>query len=120
MLKDVLEKTLEFVQSFQALYEFKPHGWALYAVRRGPSSDKPYGLYSGGIGTSIILDPYFSDPLDEYWREFCKQYNRVAIDILGARVSPVQTQWLRKNDFKICTSMAHSRLTSAYYKNFLV
>ena len=120
MLKDVLEKTLEFVKSFQALHEFKPHGWALYAVRRGPSSAKPYGLYSGGIGTSIILDPYFSDPLDGYWREFCKQYNRVAIDILGARVSPVQTQWLRKNDFKICTSMAHSRLTTAYYKNFLV
>ena len=48
------------------------------------------------------------------------QYNRVAIDILGARVSPVQTQWLRKGDFRISTSMAHSRLTTAYYKNFLV
>ena len=119
-LKDVLDKTLEFVKSFQALHEFKPHGWALYAVRRGPSSAKPYGLYSGGIGTSFVLDPYFSDPLDEHWREFSKQYNRVAIDILGARVSPVQTQWLHKGDFRISKSMSHSRFTTAYYKNFLI
>ena len=120
MLKDVLEKTLEFVKSFQALHEFKPHGWALYAVRRGPSSAKPYGLYSGGIGTSFVLDPYFSDPLDEHWREFSKQYNRVAIDILGARVSPVQTQWLHQGDFRISKSMSHSRFSTVYYKNFLI
>ena len=119
-LKDVLDKTLEFVKSFQALHEFKPHGWALYAVRRGPSSAKPYGLYSGGIGTSFVLDPYFSDPLDEHWREFSKQYNRVAIDTLGARVSPVQTQWLHQGDFRISKSMSHSRFTTAYYKNFLI
>ena len=119
-LKDVLDKTLEFVKSFQALHEFKPHGWALYAVRRGPSSAKPYGLYSGGIGTSFVLDPYFSDPLDEHWREFSKQYNRVAIDTLGARVSPVQTPWLHQGDFRISKSMSHSRFTTAYYKNFLI
>jgi hypothetical protein len=119
-LEEVLEETLGFVKSFQALHEFKPHGWALYVVRRGPKSAKPYGLYSGGTGTSIILDPYFSDPLDKHWREFCKQYNRFAIDILGARVSPVQTQWLSQGDFRISREMAHPRLTSKYYKDFLI
>ena len=119
-LEKVLEETLGFVKSFQALHEFKPHGWALYAVNRSPTSAKPYGLYSGGIGTSIILDPYFSDPLDKHWREFCKQYNRLAIDILGARVSPVQTQWLSQGDFRISREMAHPRLTSKYFKAFLI
>jgi hypothetical protein len=119
-LEEVLEETLGFVKSFQALHEFKPHGWALYVVRRGLKSAKPYGLYSGGIGTSIILDPYFSDPLDKHWREFCKQYNRFAIDVLGARVSPVQTQWLCKGDFRISREMAHPRLTTNYYNDFLV
>ena len=119
-LEEVLEETLGFVKSFHALHEFKPHGWALYVVRRGLKSAKPYGLYSGGIGTSIILDPYFSDPFDKHWREFCKQYNRLAIDILGARISPVQTQWLRKSDFRISREMAHPRLTTNYYNDFLV
>ena len=115
-----MEETLGFVKSFHALHEFKPHGWALYVVRRGLKSAKPYGLYSGGIGTSIILDPYFSDPFDKHWREFCKQFNRLAIDILGARISPVQTQWLRKSDFRISREMAHPRLTTNYYNDFLV
>ena len=118
-LEEVLEETLGFVKSFQALHEFKPHGWALYVVRRGPKSAKPYGLYSGGIGTSIILDPYFSDPLDKHWREFCKQYNRFAIDVLGARVSPVQTQWLCKGDVAIPRLMTHSRLVTSYCNKFL-
>jgi len=119
-LKEVLVETLGFVKLFQALNNFKPHGWALYAVNRGLTSAKPYGLYSGGIGTSIILDPYFSNPLDEHWREFCKKYNRFAIDTLGARVSPVQTQWLNQGDFSISKKMAHPRLTTNYYSDLLI
>ncbi len=118
-LEAVLEETVKFVRAFHELHAFKPHGWAFYAIQRTPAPAKPSGLFSGGTGTSIAMDPFYSNPLDENWHLFCRQYNRIAIDVLGASVSPIQTQWLSHGDFKIFKAAVHSRFVTPYYRNFL-
>lgn len=115
----VLAETLKFVERFQASTGFKPHGWSFYAVRRSETIDKPYGLYSGGPGISFVFDPYFSDPVDPNWQNFCHQYNRVAIFELGAKVSPIQTQWLSDADLRIPATLVRQRFLTPYYSQFV-
>jgi hypothetical protein len=112
----VISTTLEFVNVFHQRTGFKPNAWAFFLVHRSEANAKPFGLYSGGPGSSILLDPYHSDPSNNHWIEFLSLYNRVAIDELGARVSPIQTQWLRPGDCHIPSSLIHSRFLTPYYQ----
>ena len=118
MLEQVLLTTVNAVKVFHQQTGFKPNGWAFYAVHRNDASTKPYGLYSGGPGISIVLDPYTSNPLDKHWIAFCKQYNHIAIEKLGARVSPIQTQWLKQGDCIIPQTLIKSRFLTNYYQTF--
>jgi hypothetical protein len=88
-------------------------------VNRPEKEKKPFGLYSGGIGTSFSFDPFDSNPTDPRWHEFSKEYNKLAIHTLGGNASPIQTQWLLPGDVKIPRKLARSRFTTKYYEAFL-
>ena len=57
------------------------------------------------------------DPVLPEWQRFSREYNRFAIDTLGATVSPTQTQWLVSGDVKIPRRLARPRFTTAYYRH---
>ena len=118
-LEQVLTSTIRTVEIFHDKTGFKPNGWAFYVVQRGEIKAKPRGLYSGGPGISFVLDPFTSEPCSEHWIEFCKQYNRIAIDELGAKVSPIQTQWLNRNDYFIPETLIEARFLTPYYQRFI-
>jgi hypothetical protein len=80
---------------------------------------KPFGLYSGGAGTSFSFDPFHSNPADPLWHEFAREYNKVAIHTLGGNASPIQTQWLVPGDVKIPMRLARPRFTTKYYEALL-
>jgi hypothetical protein len=68
---------------------------------------------------SFSFDPFCSDPCSPRWQDFSRRYNRLAIDSLGARVSPIQTQWLGKGDLAIPKHLARPRFTTRYFGEFL-
>jgi hypothetical protein len=115
----VVEETHAFARSFAQDTGFSPNGWAAYFVRRQRAELKPFGLYSGGPGLSFSFDPLCSDPEEPRWQEFSRRYNELAIRTLGARVSPIQTQWLKKGDVAIPRRLAMPRFTTAYFADFL-
>jgi FAD/FMN-containing dehydrogenase len=115
----VVEETFAFTRAFAQETGFAPNGWAAYFVRRPPRELKPFGLYSGGPGLSFSFDPLCSDPEEPRWQAFSQRYNALAIRRLGARVSPIQTQWLRKGDVTIPRHLAKPRFTTRYYEAFL-
>jgi hypothetical protein len=88
-------------------------------VNRLPKEMKPFGLYSDGPGVSFSFDPFYSNPADPLWQRFAREYNRLAIGALGARVSPIQTQWLEAGDVEIPARLARHRFTTPYYRTFL-
>lgn len=115
----VVEETYAFTRDFARETGFAPNGWAAYFVRRPSAELKPFGLYSGGPGVSFSFDPISSDPDEPRWQEFSRRYNELAIRTLGARVSPIQTQWLKKGDVAIPRRLARPRFTTAYFAEFL-
>ncbi|WP_159731781.1 FAD-binding protein [Methylosinus sp. Ce-a6] len=118
-LARVVEETYAFTGDFARETGFAPNGWAAYFVRRPRAELKPFGLYSGGPGVSFSFDPISSDPDEPRWREFSRRYNELAIRTFGARVSPIQTQWLKKGDVAIPRRLARPRFTTAYFAEFL-
>jgi hypothetical protein len=116
----VIVESYQFTRTFAATTGFAPKGWATYFVNRLEKEKKPFGLYSGGPGVSFSFDPICSNPTDPLWQRFAKEYNRLAIHRLGARVSPIQTQWLLPGDVKIPKKLARPRFTTKYYEPFLV
>lgn len=115
----VVEETYAFTRAFADETGFAPNGWATYFVRRPLREKKPFGLYSDGPGVSFSFDPICSDPEEPRWQEFARRYNELAIRGLGARVSPIQTQWLRKGDVTIPRRLAEPRFTTSYFAEFL-
>jgi FAD/FMN-containing dehydrogenase len=115
----VVEETYAFTRAFADETGFCPNGWATYFVRRRPREEKPFGLYSDGPGVSFSFDPICSAPDEPRWQEFARRYNELAIRELGARVSPIQTQWLRKGDVAIPRRLAEPRFTTSYFAEFL-
>jgi FAD/FMN-containing dehydrogenase len=115
----VVAETHAFTQAFARETGFSPNGWATYFVRRPQSELKPHGLYSGGPGVSFSFDPICSDPEEPRWQAFSRRYNDLAIRKLGARVSPIQTQWLKKGDVAIPRALARPRFTTAYFAELL-
>ncbi len=118
-LERVIAESYDFTKAFEADTGFAPGGWATYFVNRPPRAQKPFGLYSDGPGVSFSFDPFCSDPCAPRWQDFSRRYNRLAIDALGARVSPIQTQWLEKGDIAIPKRLARSRFTTRYFGEFL-
>ena len=116
-LTNVVTDTHKFTKAFQEKTGWAPAGWAVYFVKR--SGKKPFGLYSGSPGESLSFDPVTNNPKDPHWHEFLKQYNRLAIDKLGAKVSPIQTQHCQPGDLKIPEHLARMRFTTKYYRQFL-
>ena len=92
---------------------------ATYFVNRPDKTKKPFGLYSSGPGVSFSFDPFSSNPAEPRWHKFSQEYNRFAIDKLGAKVSPIQTQWLKAGDVTIPRKLACPRFTTKYYEQFL-
>lgn len=119
-LMRVLIESYQFTMDFQKQTGFAPNGWACYFINRGEKLRKPFGLYSGGPGVSFSFDPFTSNPMEPHWQEFAKKYNRLAIDRLGAGVSPIQTQWLSRGDLRIPKAQSKTRFTTSYYHQFLV
>ncbi len=115
----VLVESYKFVKAFEEKTGFTPKGWATYFVHRLPKEKKPFGLYSGGPGTSFSFDPFNSDPTDPNWQRFAQEYNKLALYTLGGNASPIQTQWLQPGDVKIPKKLARTRFTTKYYKQFL-
>lgn len=115
----VIAETYAFTHAFAQETGFAPGGWATYFVRRPPREQKPFGLYSDGPGVSFSFDPIHSDPADARWQEFSRRYNELAIRGLGARVSPIQTQWLKKGDVAIPRRLARERFITPYFAEFL-
>ncbi len=118
-LERVFTESHAFTIRFRDAHGFLPNGWILYFVRRPEQAKKPFGLYSGGPGTSFSFDPVYSDPLDPLWQRFAKEANDVAIHTLGGRGSPIQTQWLTPDDLTIPKQLARPRFTTPYYARFL-
>jgi len=118
-LEGVLKETLAFVKAYHRRTGFSPHGWAFHVVRRSDTLIKSPGLYGGGPGTSVVIDPFFSEPCNLQWRDFCRQYNQLAIHHLGARVSLVQTQWLSGADVVIPKVLVHPRFLTPYFQQFV-
>jgi hypothetical protein len=69
---------------------------------------------------SFSFDPFSSNPAEPRWRRFSEGYNKLAIKTLGAKASPIQTQWLAKGDITIPRKLARPRFTTKYYEQFLV
>ena len=118
-LERVIVESYAFTRAFAAETGFAPGGWATYFVRRPTHEQKPFGLYSGGPGVSFSFDPFCSAPAELRWQEFSRRYNQFAINSLGARVSPIQTQWLKRGDIAIPRHLARPRFTTAYFSDFL-
>lgn len=118
-LPQAIAESYAFTKAFEAETGFAPGGWATYFVNRPPRAQKPFGLYSDGPGVSFSFDPFCSDPCSPRWQDFSRRYNRLAIDALGARVSPIQTQWLGKGDVAIPKHLARPRFTTRYFGEFL-
>lgn len=118
-VEPVIEKSYAYTREFLARTGFAPRGWATYFVRRPPTAEKPFGLYSGGPGVSFSFDPFCSDPSDPRWEEFSRGYNELALRGLGAKASPIQTQWLQKGDISIPRRLARTRYTTPYFAEFL-
>jgi hypothetical protein len=119
LLERVVAETYAFSKSFQERTGYVPGGWATYFVRRPAKEKKPFGLYSGGPGVSFSFDPICSNPEEPLWQQFSREYNELAIHRLGAKASPVQTQWLKKGDVGIPRKLAKPRFTTPYYAQFL-
>lgn len=115
----VIAQSYDFTKTFEAETGFAPGGWATYFVHRPVQALKPFGLYSDGPGMSFSFDPFCSNPEDPRWQEFSRRYNALAINRLGARVSPIQTQWLKKGDVKIPRKLTRPRFTTRYFAEFL-
>lgn len=120
MLERVISESYRFTKSFEHNTGFVPTGWATYFVNRPQKEQKPFGIYSGGSGTSCSFDPIYCNPNEPLWQRFSKEYNRVAIDTLGGNASPIQTQWLQPGDVCIPRKLARERFTTPYYQQFLV
>ena len=118
-LTRVLVESFKFTEAFEARTGFAPNGWATFFVTRPEKARKPFGVYSGGPGVSFSFDPFCSNPNDALWREFSRDYNRLAIHTLGAQASPIQTQWLKRGDVTIPRKLARPRFTTDYYEQFL-
>lgn len=118
-LSFVIAKSYEFTLRFKAETGYAPNGWAAYFVRRPDQAKKPYGLYSAGPGISFSFDPFCSDPAEPRWHRFVQAYNRLVLDGLGGKVSPIQTQWLQRGDLSIPRKLARPRFVTAYYAQFL-
>jgi hypothetical protein len=118
-LERVIAESYVFTKAYEAETGFAPGGWATYFVNRPPRAQKPFGLYSDGPGVSFSFDPFCSDPCSPRWQDFSRRYNRLAIDALGARVSPIQTQWLATGDTVIPKRLAKPRFTTPYFAQFL-
>lgn len=115
----VFVESYRFTKAFEEKTGFAPKGWATYFVNRPEKEKKPFGLYSGGPGTSFSFDPFNSDPNDPKWHQFSREYNQLAIHTLGGNASPIQTQWLQPGDVKIPRKLARPRFTTKYYEQFL-
>ncbi|MBI3274592.1 MAG: hypothetical protein HYZ60_01240, partial [Methylocystis sp.] len=118
-LERVVSESYAFAKALQQRTGFAPGGWATYFVTRPARQQKPFGLYSGGPGTSFSFDPFCANPADHAWQEFSRLYNELAIRRLGANASPIQTQWLKKKDVKIPRKLARPRFTTPYFEEFL-
>ncbi|MEF3366746.1 FAD-dependent oxidoreductase [Methylocystis sp. 9N] len=118
-IERVVAESYAFTREFASATGFAPNGWATYFVHRPPRDRKPFGLYSDGPGVSFSFDPFASDPNDARWQEFSRRYNELAIHRLGARASPIQTQWLKKGDIVIPRRLARPRFTTPYFSQFL-
>jgi len=115
----VIEQSYAFTAAFKEKTGFAPRGWATYFVNRPPAEMKPFGLYSGGPGVSFSFDPFHSDPAEPRWQEFARQYNELALRGLGAKASPIQTQWLKRGDVVIPRRLARPRFTTPYFAEFI-
>ena len=118
-LSRVIVETYKFTKAFEAETGYVPNGWATYFVKRPEKVKKPFGLYSSGPGVSFSFDPFSSNPAEPRWQRFSESYNRFAIDTLGAKVSPIQTQWLKPGDVTIPRKLARPRFTTKSYEQFL-
>jgi FAD/FMN-containing dehydrogenase len=118
-LARVVSETYRFTMAFQAETGYAPNGWAVYFVRRPDTALKPYGLYSDGPGISFSFDPFCSNPVEPRWQNFARAYNRLVLDTLGGRASPVQTQWLEPGDVIVPRHLARPRFTTPYYARLL-
>jgi hypothetical protein len=118
-LNRVIVESYQFTKSFEQATGFAPKGWATYFVNRPEKARKPFGLYSGGPGVSFSFDPFCSNPIDPLWRQFAREYNKLAIHTLAGNASPIQTQWLQPGDVKIPRKLARPRFTTKYYEQFL-
>lgn len=70
---------------------------------------KPYGIYSDGLGIPCSFDPIDCNLSDSLWQPFSKEYNRLAIDTLGANSPLIQTQWLQPGDVHISRKLTRGR-----------
>ena len=118
-LSPVMVESSRFTKAFEARTGFAPKCWATFFVNRSEKSKKPFGLYSGGPGTSFSFDPCCSNPIDPLWQEFSRAYNQLAIHTLGGNASPIQTQWLQRGHVTIPRKLARPRFTTKYYEQFL-
>jgi FAD binding domain len=118
-LTRVMVETYKFTKAFEKETGYVPNGWATYFVNRPEKEKKPFGLYSAGPGVSFSFDPFSSNPAEPRWHKFAESYNEFAIKTLGARVSPIQTQWLKPGDVTIPRKLARQRFTTKYYEQFL-
>ena len=115
----VIVESYKFTKEFEQRTGFAPKGWATYFVNRLEKPKKPFGLYSSGPGVSFSFDPFHSNPTDPQWHEFSREYNKLAIHILGGNASPIQTQWLQSGDVKIPRKLARPRFTTKFYEQLL-
>jgi hypothetical protein len=118
-IEAVIEQSFAFTRAFKERTGFAPRGWATYFVNRPVADRKPFGLYSGGPGISFSFDPFHSNPCEPHWQEFSRQYNELALRGLGAKASPIQTQWLKRGDVSIPRHLARPRFTTPYFAAFL-
>jgi hypothetical protein len=116
----VVVESYSFTKSFYAATGYTPKAWATFFVNRLDQAKKPFGLYSGGPGTSFSFDPCSSNPIEPRWQRFAREYNKVAISRLGGNASPIQTQWLERADIGIPAKLARTRFTTKYYDQFPV
>lgn len=115
----VIMESYAFTEAFRERTGYAPGGWATYFVTRPASEKKPFGLYSGGPGVSFSFDPICSNPAEPLWQQFSRDYNELAIHRLGAKASPIQTQWLKTGDVRIPARLAKPRFTTPYFAQFL-
>ncbi|GBF89539.1 hypothetical protein Rsub_02257 [Raphidocelis subcapitata] len=116
---EVYAGAMDFVRDWKAKTGFEPNGLATYFVERPGGRPAGSNYQDPNPGISYMIDPIFGDPSNQQWEDFLSAFNQYHVKA-GAVLSLSQTKHVwPPQAIPIPSSVAHPRLTTKYYKQFV-